>query len=99
MITREEYNRALDIVEAYHKQLYIAIVANETKPVQKVKAGDYAHCIKPFKQSKNCLTKGKKYRIIKAKLYYNKIYFYIIDDNDKIKSYPYSNSQFMIESV
>ena len=23
MITREEYNKALDIVEAYHKQLFI----------------------------------------------------------------------------
>lgn len=99
MITREEYNTALDIVEAYHKQLYIAIVSSDNKPVQKVKVGDYAHCIKPFKQSENCLTKGKKYRVIKAELRYNKPCFYIIDDNDKIKSYPYSNSQFMITSV
>jgi len=28
MITREEYNSALDLVEAYHKQLFIGITGN-----------------------------------------------------------------------
>jgi|DEB0MinimDraft_4_1074332.scaffolds.fasta_scaffold09748_1 hypothetical protein len=30
MITREEYNKALDIVEAYHKQLFIADVKHSS---------------------------------------------------------------------
>ncbi len=30
MITREEYNKALDIVEAYHKQLFIGAVVHST---------------------------------------------------------------------
>ena len=30
MITREEYNKALDIVEAYHKQLFIGVVRHSS---------------------------------------------------------------------
>ena len=29
MISREEYNKALDIVEAFHKQLFLCGVGNE----------------------------------------------------------------------
>ena len=35
MITREEYNKALDIVEAYHKQLFIGGVSNSLRSVGK----------------------------------------------------------------
>jgi hypothetical protein len=31
MITREEYNKALDIVEAYHKQLFIDSVSGSLR--------------------------------------------------------------------
>ena len=31
MITREEYNKALDIVEAYHKQLFIGAVSGSLR--------------------------------------------------------------------
>ena len=31
MITREEYNKALDIVEAYHKQLFIDSVSDNLR--------------------------------------------------------------------
>ncbi len=36
MITREEYNKALDIVEAYHKQLFIGVVNKRFEINQKV---------------------------------------------------------------
>lgn len=36
MITREEYNKALDIVEAYHKQLFIGGVSKHFELNQKV---------------------------------------------------------------
>jgi hypothetical protein len=36
MITREEYNKALDIVEAYHKQLFIGDVSKRFEINQKV---------------------------------------------------------------
>ena len=36
MITREEYNKALDIVEAYHKQLFIGAVSKRFEINQKV---------------------------------------------------------------
>jgi len=36
MITREEYNKALDIVEAYHKQLFIGGVRHSSNERQTV---------------------------------------------------------------
>lgn len=37
MITREEYNKALDIVEAYHKQLFIgAVMRSRLSPGDKL---------------------------------------------------------------
>jgi hypothetical protein len=35
MITREEYNKALDIVEAYHKQLFIGGVSGSLRDLGK----------------------------------------------------------------
>jgi hypothetical protein len=35
MITREEYNKALDIIEAYHKQLFTNSVSIKFTPVSK----------------------------------------------------------------
>jgi len=35
MITREEYNKALDILEAYHKQLFIGSVNGSLRSVGK----------------------------------------------------------------
>ena len=36
MITREEYNKALDVVEAYHKQLFIGGVSKRFSIDEKV---------------------------------------------------------------
>ena len=36
MITREEYNKALDVVEAYHKQLFIGGVSKRFSIGEKV---------------------------------------------------------------
>ena len=33
MITREDYNKALDVVEAYHKQLFIGGVGSSLTPI------------------------------------------------------------------
>lgn len=35
MITRQEYNKALDIVEAYHKQLFIDNINKHTQAIRK----------------------------------------------------------------
>lgn len=35
MITREEYNKALDIVEAYNKQLLTGVISNSLRSVGK----------------------------------------------------------------
>ena len=37
MITRKEYNKALDIVEAYHKQLFIDSVSGSLRNLSKTK--------------------------------------------------------------
>jgi len=74
MITREEYNKALDIVEAYHKQLFIGGVmpskpskleptTNETL----LEVGDKVICLAKNGNNKH-LTVGKKYTIIENNL-------------------------------
>jgi hypothetical protein len=37
MISREEYNKALDIVEAYHKQLFLSGVGSSLRTVGKTR--------------------------------------------------------------
>lgn len=94
MISREEYLKALDIVEAYHKQLNKNIERNY-KGFNELKIGDYVECVAVHTQNIKCLTKGKKYEVIN--IYgsdWKATVFYIKDDNGKKKHYATSNSQF-----
>lgn len=74
MITREEYNKALDIVEAYHKQLFIGGVISSnpsklepTTNKSTLDVGDKVICLAKNGNNKH-LTVGKKYTIIENKL-------------------------------
>lgn len=97
MITREEYNKALDIVEAYHKQLFIGSIVRSFKPLSKVEVGDYVKCENLHQQNKTCLTEGKQYEVIDVyDTEYRGLIFYIIDDNGKKKKYFDKNSQFKV---
>jgi hypothetical protein len=71
MITREEYLKSLDIVEAYHEQLNLQIVRHCEKlpdnDISKLKVGEYIKCVKDVKPAKY-FTVGKKYLIIGKRL-------------------------------
>ena len=74
MITREEYNKALDIIEAYHKQLFTGILTpsklirlEPTTDETLLKVGDKVICLAKNGNNKH-LTVGKKYTIIQNKL-------------------------------
>jgi hypothetical protein len=95
MITREDYLKALDIVEAYHKQLNVAHVGRSYKGFDELKIGDNVECVLVHIQNLKCLTKGKKYEVIDIyESNYRGTTFYIKDDRGKKKHYAKSNSQF-----
>jgi hypothetical protein len=72
MITREEYNAALDTVEAYHRQLLtiVDIVERQekkiTKSLEDVKEGDFVECVFVHSSSTKHLTKGKNYEVLRV---------------------------------
>lgn len=79
MITREEYLKALDIVEEYHKQLNL----HDTRQVREklnpdLKRNDFVEYIGGSKSA--YLTKGNKYRLT-GTLFRNRIC--IINDKGK----------------
>tara|TARA_R110002012_G_scaffold131321_1_gene283873 strand:- start:511 stop:804 length:294 start_codon:yes stop_codon:yes gene_type:complete len=55
MITREEYNKALDIVEAYHKQLFIDSVSGSLRDLGKTHLKDWKDYPKCSRRLKNVL--------------------------------------------
>ena len=55
MITREEYNKALDIVEAYHKQLFIGSVGSSLRDLGKTYLRDWEYYPKCSRRLKNVL--------------------------------------------
>jgi hypothetical protein len=55
MITREEYNKALDIVEAYHKQLFIGGVSSSLRDLGKTHLRDWEDYSKCSRRLKNVL--------------------------------------------
>ena len=92
MITREEYNKALDIVEAYHKQIFIGGVmpskpdgVEPTYDKREINKGDFVICLSKNTNNKS-LTVGKKYFVFECN-HYNK-YAKPRIKNDKNKSYP-----------
>ncbi len=90
MISREEYIKALDIVEAYHKQLNSSIATRTYKALSDVEIGKFVECITVHRQSQNSLTRGKEYEVIDK----FSIVFEIFDDKNRRKRYRFGNSQF-----
>lgn len=66
------------------------------KPMSKVEIGDFVICHNPHKANEVCLTKGKRYEVIRVKEFYSGIHFFIIDDNGKTKRYQSKNKQFKV---
>ncbi len=99
MITKEDYLKALDVVEAYHLQLQpkIANARRKYKGWDELKVGDNVECVLVHLQNRKCLTKGRKYEvceICKHSFGHIGFSFYIKDDNWKSKHYAKTNSQF-----
>lgn len=69
MITREEYNKALDIVEAYNKQLFTGVVSSSLRSVGKTPLLEW---------EKFNLLKGRLPGVLKE------IYDYNLDKKNKI---------------
>ena len=84
-INREEYTKALDIVEEYHSQLNLSIVKCSFSKIKSLQETDFVECVKTDNNVKKCLTIGKKYQIIGFTD--NKYQFILIDDNGKKKKY------------
>lgn len=95
MITREEYNKALDIVEAYHKQLNTQIKKCSFSKITDLQETDFVECVRADTNTKKCLTLGKKYQILRFDIEYG--IFIIIDDNGKEKRY--SNTSYIFKPV
>lgn len=55
MITREEYNKALDVIEAYHKQLFIDVVGSSLRDLGKTHLRDWEDYNKCSRRLKNVL--------------------------------------------
>ena len=85
MITRKEFLKALDIVEAYHQQLNLSIVKRSFSRVKDLQETDFVEVVKVDSNTKRSLTVGKKYQIIRFSE--SKYQFTIIDDNGKEKQY------------
>ena len=85
MITREKYLEALDIVEAYHKQLNLSIVRRSFSRVKDLQENDYVEVVKVDVNTKISLTVGKRYQILRFSE--GKYQFTIRDDNGKEKQY------------
>jgi len=66
MITREKYLEALDIVEAYHKQLNLAVVRHcgNDNDISQLEKGDYVRFSKEVKPIPKNFTVGKSYEIL-----------------------------------
>ncbi len=100
MISRDEYNAALDVVEAYHKQLSINIIEQEVKPLSQLNFGDMVKCVEVHGGSINCLTKGKTYEVINLDDYMLGVHnrtvmrFSSRDNNGKLKTHTTLSSQF-----
>ena len=98
MITDEEYLKAVKIVKDYHRQ--INSIIDEMSKLN-VKSCKKAKCINTYAGGHDLyyLTLDKEYEIISnpykrgshRKDLNNELYFGIIDDNGKMRYYPYEN--------
>lgn len=91
-ITRDEYLKALAIVESYHNQLNLQIDAIRFTKIKDLNVGDFVRCTHVDGNTKKCLTVGKDYRI--EGFSGSKHFFVIIDDHGKEKQYVTHRSAF-----
>jgi len=72
MIEKEEYLKALEIVEEYHKQLSLQIVrhCDMDTNLSNVKVGDFIKVVKEVRPLPKVLTTGKSYEVIGDKEHY-----------------------------
>jgi len=84
-ITKEDYLKALDIVESYHKQLNKKIKKIRFNKISDLQENDFVKCISVNWNTQKCLTEGKEYEI--KRFCNDKYYFFIKDDNGKEKRY------------
>jgi len=89
MITREEYNQAINIIELYNKQLKLPFVKRRDILIRDLGIDDFVICVSLDWNMNKCLTMGKTYQIIaiSGSVDYGNRYFNIIDDNGKEKHY------------
>lgn len=85
MIKREKYLKALDIIEAYHKQLNLQIVKCSFSKIKDLQETDFVKCMEVDTNTKKYLTVGREYQILRFSE--GKYKFTITDDNGKEKSY------------
>ncbi len=94
MITREDYNIALTLVEDYHKQLKADISKPKLKSLFELEIGDFVVCRMVHPQGKSCLTIGKEYEVVEINPWNRVKMFFIVDDNGNKKKYNCTNRQF-----
>lgn len=101
MIDYRLYQKALKIVLAYHQQ--IAQEAESIKPISKqlykdkelLQVGDFVQCVEVHGNSKNNLTKGNKYEVIRTNPQNRGgLYFSIRNDHGKLCHFNSNNNQF-----
>jgi hypothetical protein len=89
LITRDQYLEALDIVEAYHRQ--IEIKTQGYKDISQIEYGDQLECTHLSAGTKN-LTVGKLYTAHKVEKLGNNTYFTIYKDNGKSRWFNIDSS-------
>lgn len=92
MVTREDYNKALDVIEAFHKQLFPTV----KKSLFNLDVGDFVTCTNVAVQSINCMTLNKIYEVIEVREYGES--FIIRDDNDNRKSHKFKSNNFKVNT-
>jgi hypothetical protein len=98
MISRLEYNKALDIVEAYHKQLFIG-GSKHSLSWNDLTIGSKIVFSKTMSKH---LTEGKEYEVCWVDENWkvdNKSWFSIIDDNNKHKSLRKQAKGYLMSAV
>ena len=85
MIKKEEYLKALDIVEQYHREFKRKIYKDSFENIKNLSQNDFVRCIALNNNTKQCLTLNKEYQILKFNNH--KTAFFILDDNNVHKWY------------
>lgn len=101
MISEKKYLKALKTVRAYLAQIENEIseipkkVENSTKKEKRnMVVGDWVECIEVHGNSRDNLTKGNRYEVVRFDERHRDSYFYIITDKGTKREYNVKNTQF-----